>query len=101
MYSSIFAWSKRKRTGLLRSLSDINSSTKSGQSGAKPSCSSRVKARQRSSRTHEASGPLFAPLGSSNIVFVGNAIPPASVLAQCAKQYENTPFLSPVFVFGG
>jgi hypothetical protein len=45
------------------SLADLNSMTKSGQIGAKEAFSAAVRAFQRSSLIHDASGERVAPLG--------------------------------------
>src|SRR2546422_1862349 len=63
MYSAILSCNGGKS-----SVRERNSMTKSGQSGAKPSCSSSVRASHRSRLTHAASGERRAPLGSMNPV---------------------------------
>jgi hypothetical protein len=57
------------------SVSDRNSTTKSGQRGGNRFFSSLLKACQRASFTQAASGQRYAPLGNLNSVEESNTLP--------------------------
>lgn len=77
MYSCIFACSSVKL-----SEGDRNSTTKSGQIGANPSCCSGVSVFQRSNRIQAASGDRLAPFGNVKPVLESNPTPVPSRSAQ-------------------